>query len=136
MNPKYDSFTDTRSDISDKFSRSQKSFLNLAMKTAEASECTQRHGAVVVKSGSVLSIGLNKWRNDAALADEMFATGKSKDISVHAEIDALSRVRNPAGAVLYIARVNKQGDPMMSKPCNSCSKAIEEAGITKVIYTS
>ncbi|MBC9705732.1 MAG: hypothetical protein H9W81_12345 [Enterococcus sp.] len=133
MNPKYSAYVDT---TPEQFSRSQKSFLNLAMKTAEASECTQRHGAVVVKSGSVLSIGLNKWRNDAALADEMFASGKSTDISVHAEIDALSRVRNPAGSVLYIARVNKQGEPMMSKPCNACAKAIEEAGITKVVYTS
>lgn len=136
MNPKYSSYTGNRSSVTEKFSRSQKSFLNLAMKTAEASECTQRHGAVVVKSGSVLSIGLNKWRNDAALADEMFAAGKSTNISVHAEIDALSRVRNPAGAVLYIARVNRQGEPMMSKPCNECSKAIEESGITKVVYTS
>lgn len=135
MNPKYTTSVESRSATTEQFSRSQKSFLNLAMKTAEASECTQRHGAVLVKSGSVLSIGLNKWRNDVNLTHELFATGNISGVSIHAEMDALARVRNPAGAVLYIARVNKQGDPMMSKPCAACAKAIEEAGITKVVYT-
>ena len=136
MNPKYDTpMSGIKTTLSTKLSRSQKSFLNLAMKTAEASECVQKHGAVVVKSGSVLSIGLNKWRNDAALADELFQNGVSKHVSVHAEIDALARVKNPAGAVLYVARVNRAGEPVISKPCINCSEAIKKAGISKVIYT-
>lgn len=134
MNPKYSATTVTPA-LSGKLSRSKKSFLNLAMKTAQVSECVQRHGAVVVKSGSVLSVGINKWRNDASLADEMFASGHSRDISVHAEIDALSRVRNPSGAVLYVARVNRAGEPLISKPCKPCDEAIKAAGISKVIYT-
>lgn len=117
-------------------SRTQKSFLNLAQKAAGASECVQRHGAVVVRGGSVLSIGVNKWRNDVALANDMMDDGRSADVSVHAEIDALSRVSNPAGATIYVARINKSGEPRLSKPCNRCAKALREAGITKVVYTT
>lgn len=116
-------------------SRNQKSFLNLAQKAAGASECVQRHGAVVVRGGSVLAIGVNKWRNDITLANDMFDEGRSADVSVHAEIDALSRVSNPAGATIYIARVNKAGEPKLSKPCNMCAKALDDAGITKIVYT-
>jgi deoxycytidylate deaminase len=117
-------------------SRTQKSFLNLAQKAAGASECVQRHGAVVVRAGSVLSIGVNKWRNDVTLANEMMDDGRSADVSVHAEIDALSRVGNPVGATIYIARINKSGEARLSKPCNRCAEAIKEAGITKVVYTT
>lgn len=118
-----------------RLSRRQQSFLNLAMKVADASECNHRHGAVIVRGGSVLSVGLNKWRNEVALVEQLHADGRSTDISVHAEIDALSRVADPRGATIYVARVNRTGDPRLSKPCSGCARALQEAGISKVIYT-
>lgn len=118
-----------------RLSRSQESFLNLAKKLADGSDCVQRHGAVLVKSGSVLSTGVNKWRNDVSIAAHLFANDRSTDVSVHAEIDALSRVKNPAGSVMYIARLNKKGKAMLSKPCDNCAKALTDAGVTKVVYT-
>lgn len=119
----------------DPLSRSQRSFLNLAMRAAESSDCHQRHGAIVVRSGSVLSIGTNKWRNDISTAGILHDEGRSKDISIHAEVDALSRVNNPRGATIYVARVNRTGKPRLSKPCPDCAKALREAGISKVVYT-
>lgn len=117
-------------------SRSQQSFLKLAMRVAEASECNQRHGAIVVRAGSVLSTGLNKWRNDILTSGILFDEGRSTAVSVHAEIDALSRAKYTKGATLYIARINKKGTPRFSKPCKNCAKAIKEAGISKIIYTT
>lgn len=116
-------------------SRRQQSFLNLAQRAAESSECVQRHGAIIVRSGSVLSIGINKWRNKLTPTEDIFKNGRRCDLSVHAEVDALSRVANPAGATLYVARVRKDGRPALSKPCMQCDEAIREAGIIKVIYT-
>jgi deoxycytidylate deaminase len=57
------------------------------------------------------------------------------NISVHAEVDALSRCNDPRGATIYVARVNKRGEERMSRPCISCEKALLEAGVKKVIYT-
>lgn len=119
----------------DPLSRSQRSFLNLAMRAAESSDCHQRHGAIVVRSGSVLSIGTNKWRNDISTAGILHDEGRSRDISIHAEVDALSRVANPRGATIYIARVNRTGKARLSKPCINCAKALKEAGVSKIVYT-
>lgn len=116
-------------------SRSQRSFLNLAMRAAESSDCQQRHGAIVVRGGSVLAIGVNKWRNDVTMAGILHDEGRSSDVSIHAEIDALSRVSNPRGATIYIARVNRRGKARLSKPCDNCAKALKNAGISKIVYT-
>lgn len=116
-------------------SNSQRSFLNLAMRAAESSDCQQRHGAIVVRGGSVLAIGVNKWRNDITMAGILHDQGRSADISIHAEIDALSRVSNPRGATIYIARVNRRGKARLSKPCDNCAKALKDAGISKIVYT-
>lgn len=116
-------------------SRRQKSFLNLALRAAETSECIQKHGAILVRSGSVLSIGINKWRNNLAPVQDIYINGCLESISIHAEVDALSRVANANGATLYVARLRKDGSSALSKPCLNCEKKIREAGITKVIYT-
>ena len=118
-----------------RLSNRQQSFLNLAMKVAEPSECNHRHGAVIVRGGSVLSVGMNKWRNEVALINQLHAEGRSTNISVHAEVDALSRVADPRGATIYVARVNRNGAPRLSKPCSSCARALKDAGISKIIYT-
>lgn len=92
----------------------------------------QKHGAVIVKGGRVMSVGINKWRNDP----ENIETSKVKHVcSTHAEVDALSRVNDPSGATLYIARVNRSGKPLLSAPCNNCWESIRNAGIRKVVFT-
>lgn len=92
-----------------------------------------RHGALIVRGGSVISMGVNHDRNfptvfgDLSLA-QSFA-------SVHAEISALNQTKNPEGAVIYIARVNKAGIPRMSRPCDRCFIKLIQAGIKEIIYT-
>lgn len=113
-------------------SRKQKSLLNLAVRMAETSDVTHKHGAVVVRGGAVLSLGVNRWRN----RDLLEQSGPyNPHITTHAEMDALSRVSNPRGVTIYVARVGKNGDEKFSRPCDNCTKAMIAAGVKSVVYT-
>lgn len=91
-----------------------------------------KHGAVVVRGGSVISVGINKNRNHpTVVSSEHIKT----HCSVHAEVDALRKVRNAKGATIYVARINKRGQDRLSRPCDRCHEVIKKAGIRKVIYT-
>jgi len=92
-----------------------------------------KHGAVIVKGGSVLATGINKERNHPMMvSSEHIKT----HCSVHAEIDALKKTDNARGATIYIARVNKRGQARNSRPCKYCYEDIKNSGIKKIIYTS
>jgi deoxycytidylate deaminase len=115
-------------------SNSEKSFLSVARYMATKSESRQKHGAVIVKGGRVVGTGYNKDRNNPyRVSPEHIKT----HCSVHAEIDAMrdARWNNLKGAVIYVARVNRNGDDRNSKPCTRCQVVIEETQIKKVIYT-
>ena len=79
-----------------------------------------------------MSVGTNKWRNHPKIIE---SSKVKESCSVHAEIDAISRVSNPKGATIYVARVSKNGNPVFSRPCKYCYKVIRDAGISKIIYT-
>lgn len=113
-------------------SRRDRSLLRLAMRVAESSECTTKHGAVLVKGGRVLSLGVNRWRNHPSVCTKDTVR---ENCSVHAEVDALSRVTDSRGAVLYIARVGRKGLPLLSKPCPRCYDRLEKAGVKRIVYT-
>lgn len=129
---------ETTSELSNR----DKAFLKLAIAAAETSECRQKHGAVLVSGGSVLAIGINKTRNHP----DVLGTGRfSKyrefaDIygtSYHAEMDAIRGIFpvTCSRAVLYVARVNKLGEPRYSRPCNKCYPVLMSYGIKEVVYT-
>lgn len=124
--------------------RSQRSYLNRAMKLAELSQVVQRHGAVLVKGGSVIAAGVNSYTNDPSMFPVSYLNNakvphasRGKLLSVHAEIAAIRRA-SPAqlkGAVLYVARVTKDGSVGLSAPCAHCASVLIKAGIKKVIFT-
>ncbi|QDH94042.1 deoxycytidylate deaminase [Streptomyces phage Evy] len=92
----------------------------------------QRHGAVIVRGGRVLSRGWNLLKNDPNnISDEHI----ERFCSVHAEAMAIARCKKATGATIYIAR-NKSGNACHSKPCQSCHAAIDAAGIARVVYTT
>lgn len=115
-------------------SKKDKAYLSVARYFATKSKARNTHGAVVVKGGRVLGAGWNKDRNHPLIVSpEHIKT----DCSYHAEEVAIKDAgNNLKGAVIYVARVNKQGKDRDSYPCEKCSALIEEAGIKKVIYTS
>lgn len=113
-------------------SKQQRNFLNIASKVAETSAMDQRHGAVVVKAGRVLSVGVNKWRNPSLVSINYY----DPNLTVHAEIDALNRIDDPRGTTIYVSRVDKFGQEQYSRPCARCEAALSKAGVKAVIYTA
>jgi deoxycytidylate deaminase len=114
-------------------SKSEKSFLSVARYLASKSLSRQKHGAVVVKSGRVIGTGFNKNKNHPmSVSPEHIKTHCSR----HAEVEAIRDARFAVeGAILYVARVNRQGQDRNSKPCKYCRAVIESTKIKKVIYT-
>ena len=114
-------------------SKRERAFLSVARYLATKSGSRHRHGAIVVRGGSVIGTGYNKDRNHPDIVSpEHIKT----HCSVHAEIDAMRDAKwNVKGAVLYVARVNAHGKDRNSKPCDRCMVVIEATQIKKVIHT-
>ena len=92
-----------------------------------------KHGSVIVKGGRVIGTGVNKERNHpTVVSSEHIKT----DCSVHAEIDALKKVKDASGATVYVARVNRRGQARDSRPCNRCYSTLRNSGIRKIVYTT
>lgn len=114
-------------------------YFNICHKLALTTDGTinYRLGAVVVKGGSVISMGRNT-RRYSGFADKMAATKGKKAWSLHAEVSALLGLSQDQtkGADLYVTRVLACGNRLtMSKPCESCMAAIYHCKIRRVYYT-
>ncbi len=97
--------------------------LNIAIKIALANDAypRKRHGAVLVRGGSVQSVGWNRLKSEG---------------SRHAEVHAIDSAPLQArGATLYVARVGMDNQPRLSLPCEDCRRYLAGAGIRKVVYT-
>jgi deoxycytidylate deaminase len=114
-------------------SKKNVSFLNMARYLAEKSEENKKHGAIIVKSGRVVGTGFNRFKNNPHnIPEDLIKVHCSR----HAEEVAIREAgSNAKGAILYVARVNRQGMDRNSKPCHICSQIIKDSGIKKVIYT-
>lgn len=116
-------------------SNKDKRYLDIATNLAMSSTVSKyRHGAVIVKGGRIISTGINKMKNHPNVFDSNVALIKSSS-HVHAEIDAIKKVPDLRGAKIYIARINKNNQTGLSRPCDNCYKKIISSGITKIIYT-
>lgn len=116
-------------------SRREQRFLEIAKSVARTSRCRQKHGAVIVVAGNVLATGVNKDRNSPLnLRYPEVLTGAS----YHAEFDAIRKLQYkiPYRATIYVARVNKQNIPRLSRPCNQCWNLLQQYNIHEVVYTT
>jgi len=96
-----------------------------------------RHAAVVVKGGRVLSMGRN--RNKTHPESVLYESGERILKTIHAELDAISRVKNKEqlkGATIYVARLGRNGYPGMSCPCKMCQELINKHGLKKAVFTT
>lgn len=90
------------------------------------------------KRGRVLSIGENSYHKSHPL-QAMYAekAGEDYKIFLHAEIMSIVRCKDLSKAhTISVFRYNKQGRPMLAKPCKICQSAIEAAGIKNIVYTT
>lgn len=102
-----------------------------AITVASTGTMKNKHGAVLMQSGSVLAVGVNAYRN--APSDQI----SSKDISIHAEVAASRSHLLVPNTTLYIVRVNTKTKELMdSKPCSECLEHILwKTQIKEVIYS-
>lgn len=114
--------------LNDRLSNQDRDFLRLAAKVAEHSDCSIRHGAVLVKNGRVLGIGHNKKRNSSTC-------NSTEDYTVHAERDCLNHVKHTKGTTMYVTRINNGKVVRYSLPCENCMKALINAGVKRIIFT-
>jgi cytidine deaminase len=62
--------------------------------------------------------------------------GEDYKIYLHAEVAALVKVKNWTRVdKLVVTRYNKNGEPMIAKPCRVCQRVIKFAGINTVEHT-
>lgn len=129
-------------DRSIKLSKSERRFLGYAITAAGMSTCKARHGAVLVKNGNVLAIGVNAMKNDPHIVTPEGPNVLPPDVSVmdmmsvHAEEAVLrANAEEAENSVIYIARVSAEGKPTMSKPCESCQKLLKKYGVKRAIWT-
>lgn len=89
------------------------------------------------KRGKLLSMGQNSYVKthplQAKLAKEV---GENEKIFLHAEIAALIKVKNWSKAhKIVVTRFDKNGKPMLAKPCKVCQQMIKLAGVKEVVHT-
>lgn len=108
----------------------------LAKRQAEQSEFGDyRHGAILVRGGSVLNASHNK-RDDYSHFGARFRVNDLAGTS-HAELNCILGIerRVTTGASVYVCRIGRSGEYRMSRPCAMCMAAMRFVGISKVYYT-
>ena len=111
-------------------------YLETARRVAEESEFPDyRHGALLVRGGSILNSAYNKnnhigWANKFRNKDCGHATH-------HAELGAILGMarEKTTGATVYVARIGRTGELKMSKPCEMCQQVLAHVGVKKVYYS-
>jgi deoxycytidylate deaminase len=93
-------------------------FVELAERVAEKSHHKfHKHGCVIYKNGKVLATGFNRMFNKR---------------SIHAENDALSKIRNIKGCKMIVVRKGLK----MSKPCLHCQPILNVSRKLEIIRYS
>lgn len=89
------------------------------------------------RKGRVLSVGQNSYIKTHPLqAKHAQKTGMPEKMFLHAEIHAITRCRDLSKAhKIFVSRYNKNGEPVLAKPCPVCISAIRASGIKYVEHT-
>jgi tRNA(Arg) A34 adenosine deaminase TadA len=94
-----------------------------------------KHGAILVKGGSIISASHNKVNYNSF--GSRFRDPDTGHATLHAELGCIVGLSRSTtqGATIYVARVAKDGEYRISKPCSMCHEALKHVGIKRVIYT-
>lgn len=116
-------------------SKRKNRFFRIAKKQAKKSQFPKfRHGAVLVKGGSVISVSENK--NQFCSFANRFVSHQGHG-TIHAELGCVLGLDNSKtkDSVLYVVRLNNNNKLCMSRPCNMCQNVLRFVGIKKVFYS-
>jgi deoxycytidylate deaminase len=94
-----------------------------------------RHGAILVKGGSVINTGFNK-QNFSSFGSR-FRDKAIGYATQHAEISAIFGIpkTTTSGGDIYVVRIGKGNELRISKPCDMCDKILDFVGIKRVFYS-
>ena len=118
-------------------SKKQRNYIELAARIAQQTEFKEyKHGAVLVRGGTVLNTSCNK--NKYKAWANRFRKKQRGHATVHAEIGAILGLDRSIteGGTIYVVRVGRDGHLRNSKPCPMCEAAMQFVGIKKVIYSN
>jgi deoxycytidylate deaminase len=106
--------------------------LNLAREYANNSKMSPwKLGAIIVRDNRVIGKGYNKYSGKIKYFNSKF---NMQLWSLHAEMMAILSCDGPFDdAIMYVAGVKSNGNPINCKPCKYCQKIIKSIGI-RVIY--
>tara|TARA_R110002110_G_scaffold5437_2_gene28158 strand:- start:24914 stop:25369 length:456 start_codon:yes stop_codon:yes gene_type:complete len=113
-----------------------KRYLEIARKVANESTFPRfRHGAVLVRGGSVINTSCNEL--DAVSWANRFRQHQCGHATRHAELGAIFGIarEKTKNSVMYVVRINPSNDFLLSKPCPMCILALKHVGVKKVIYS-
>jgi len=119
-----------------KLSHKKRRYIELAMRVAEQSDFKEyRHGAVLVRGGSVINTSCNK--NKYRSWGNRFRKRQIGHATHHAELGCVLGLDRSIteGATMYVVRIGKSGVLRNSKPCPMCEAALVYVGIKKVVYS-
>ena len=121
------------------FKTENRKIFDVLFETAKSSEFEQhRHASAITYKNTLLAVGINKAKSHPL--QKRFSESDDR-IQLHSEIDTIVQVINNHGAdilkecSLYNLRLTKGGNIGISKPCDSCQRAIEVFGIERVYWT-
>jgi tRNA(Arg) A34 adenosine deaminase TadA len=90
-------------------------------------------GSFVPQKDKSFLFGCVAIRDDGAIVVATNIATQNPMPSAHSEVRCLKR--GGYGATLYVARIDRQGNWAIAKPCSSCSSLIRNRGVKKVYYT-
>ena len=111
-------------------------YVDLARRLAEGSTYSlHRHGAVLVKGGSVLNWSANQ--NKVQRWAQRFRAHGCGHATHHAELGAILGVARDKtrGSDIYVVRISKKGSLLLSKPCPMCEDVLRHVGVKRVFYS-
>lgn len=104
--------------------------MRLALNEARKAPHAQwKTGAVLVRGGSLISAGHNRYRNSPTIVE-------LEGVSYHAEQVVLRRAGDPRGGTLFVARITKSGGIGMARPCERCQALLTQAEVHTVAWTT
>ena len=87
------------------------------------------------KRGKLLAIGRNSYVKTHPLQAKFSKkANKAEAVYLHAETAAMLKARSKVYE-LRVFRYDRDGNPVLSKPCDACQLMLKAFGVKKVIHT-
>ena len=126
--------------ISNKISKWYEGMLAKASRLGQLSDMPKHKiGAILVYRKSIIATGYNKKKSHPLQYryNRFREEHKRHGIFVHAEIDCIGKLRYiPKGSILFIGRMDMNGNPAMCRPCEACLRLIMLHNISEIVYNT